>query len=137
MNLLKNKTVGFYIQAIVPVFCLISLITYLVYASAMGKYDVKILLGLGLGCVLGALQLFLQIGVFELLSSVLISVTLFYFITLTETIGSYADYLNNIVAFGHSELIGQINATIITTLVTAVLAIVGCFVSGQKEQVGK
>ena len=126
MNLLKNKTVGFYIQAIVPVFCLISLITYLVYASA-----------LGLGCVLGALQLFLQIGVFELLSSVLISVTLFYFITLTETIGSYADYLNNIVAFGHSELIGQINATIITTLVTAVLAIVGCFVSGQKEQVGK
>ena len=123
MNLLKNKTVGFYIQAIVPVFCLISLITYLVYASALGKYDVKILLGLGLGCVLGALQLFLQIGVFELLSSVLISVTLFYFITLTETIGS--------------ELIGQINATIITTLVTAVLAIVGCFVSGQKEQVGK
>ena len=86
MNLLKNKTVGFYIQAIVPVFCLISLITYLVYASALGKYDVKILLGLGLGCVLGALQLFLQIGVFELLSSVLISVTLFYFITLTETI---------------------------------------------------
>ena len=82
MNLLKNKTVGFYIQAIVPVFCLISLITYLVYASALGKYDVKILLGLGLGCVLGALQLFLQIGVFELLSSVLISVTLFYFITL-------------------------------------------------------
>ena len=107
------------------------------YASALGKYDVKILLGLGLGCVLGALQLFLQIGVFELLSSVLISVTLFYFITLTETIGSYADYLNNIVAFGHSELIGQINATIITTLVTAVLAIEGCFVSGQKEQVGK
>ena len=105
--------------------------------SGLGKYDVKILLGLGLGCVLGALQLFLQIGVFELLSSVLISVTLFYFITLTETIGSYADYLNNIVAFGHSELIGQINATIITTLVTAVLAIVGCFVSGQKEQVGK
>ena len=50
MNLLKNKTVGFYIQAIVPVFCLISLITYLVYASALGKYDVKILLGLGLGC---------------------------------------------------------------------------------------
>ena len=99
---------GFYIQAIVPVFCLISLITYLVYASALGKYDVKILLGLGLGCVLGALQLFLQIGVFELLSSVLISVTLFYFITLTETIGSYADYLNNIVAFGHSELIGRI-----------------------------
>ena len=128
---------GFYIQAIVPVFCLISLITYLVYASALGKYDVKILLGLGLGCVLGALLLFLQIGVFELLSSVLISVTLFYFITLTDTIGSYADYLNNIVAFGHSELIGQINATIITTLVTAVLAIVGCFVSGQKEQVGK
>ena len=137
MNLLKNKTVGFYIQAIVPVFCLISLITYLVSASALGKYDVKFVLGLGLSCVLGALQLFLQIGVFELLSSVLISVTLFYFITLTETIGSYADYLNNIVAFGHSELIGQINATIITTLVTAVLAIVGCFVSGQKEQVGK
>lgn len=133
MKILKNRTIGFCIQAIVPIFCLISLIAYLVYASALGKYDVKILLGLGLGCVLGALQLFMQIGVFELISSVLISVTLFYFVTLTETIGSYADYLNNIVAFGHSELIGQINATIIVMLITAVLAIVGCFVSGQKE----
>ena len=98
------------------------------------KYDVKVILGLGIGCALSTVQFWVKTGIIELIASIIISVTLFYFVTLTETVGSYADYLNNIVAFGHSELIGQMNVTVIITAITAILGIVGCFVSGQKKQ---
>lgn len=111
-----------------------SLVAYLVYASALGKYDVKVILGLGIGCALSTVQFWVKTGIIELIASIIISVTLFYFVTLTETVGSYADYFNNIVAFGHSELIGQMNVTVIITAITAILGIVGCFVSGQKKQ---
>lgn len=134
MKSLKNRTIGFYIQAAIPLLCLVSLVAYLVYASALGKYDVKVILGLGIGCALSTVQFWVKTGIIELIASIIISVTLFYFVTLTETVGSYADYLNNIVAFGHSELIGQMNMTVIITAITAILGIVGCFVSGQKKQ---
>ena len=41
MKSLKNRTIGFYIRAAIPLLCLVSLVAYLVYASALGKYDVK------------------------------------------------------------------------------------------------
>ena len=96
MKSLKNRTIGFYIQAAIPLLCLVSLVAYLVYASALGKYDVKVILGLGIGCALSTVQFWVKTGIIELIASIIISVTLFYFVTLTETVGSYADYLNRI-----------------------------------------
>lgn len=133
----KNNIVWLWIQRLIPVGCMVSFIMYLFYASALGKYDIKIMLGFLAACGCGIVQIFVKTGIFELLASVLMSVTMFYFITLTETVGSYADFFNNIVAFGHAELIGRINAVIIVTAIGTVLTIVGCFGSPQKEDITK
>ena len=67
MKSLKNRTIGFYIQAAIPLLCLVSLVAYLVYASALGKYDVKVILGLGIGCALSTVQFWVKTGIIELI----------------------------------------------------------------------
>jgi len=129
---LKNQAAGFYIQTIAAIAGLISIVVYFRYASALGIVDKLVVIGMITGILCGIVQLLLNIDVFALLMSVSFSVTLFYFITCGETIGSYMDYINNIVAFGHSELIGHINLVIGFVAVSTVLAIVGCFFSTRK-----
>lgn len=130
----KNRAIGFYMQAMAAITGFLSVFVYFFYVSALGKIDKLVIAGLVIGFLCGAVQLFVKTGIFALMMSILFSVTLFYFITCTETIGSYTDYFNNIVAFGHPELIGIINLVIGFIAVSAVIAIIGCFFTTKKEE---
>ena len=132
----KNKAFGFYITVAAAILGIVALILYFYYASLLGTRDYLVVAGIIVGVVCGLVQLYLRFGIFSLVMSAVYSVTLFYFITSTETIGSYTDYFNNIVAFGHSELLMNINMVIGVLGVAALLTIVGCFLSISKEEAG-
>jgi hypothetical protein len=128
----NRRAAGFYLQAAAIVLGVIALIVYLVYAAALGSIDLRVVVGVLLGCLCGVLQLWDKSSIPALAMTVLYSVTTFYFITCTETIGSYADYFSNIVAFGHPELIGQINTTVAMLLIAALVSVVGGFLPTKK-----
>ena len=136
-NLWKNKASGFYIMAAATVLGAVALILLFYYASLLGTVDYLTVTGIIVGIVCGVLQLFVGVEVFSLVMSAAYSVTLFYFITCTETIGSYTDYFNNIVAFGHPELLVNINLVVGVLGVAALLTVVGCFLPISKEILGK
>ena len=135
-NLGKNKASGFYITAVAAVLGIAALILYFYYASLLGTRDYLTVAGIIAGIVCGVIQLFTDIGVFSFVMSAAYSVTLFYFITCTETIGSYTDYFNNIVAFGHPELLVNINLVIGFLGAAALLTVVGCFLPVSKAEPG-
>lgn len=128
----ETKAAGFYVQVGAVVMDVVSLIVYLVYAAALGTTDLLVVAGLLLACLCGAAQLRLNISVPALAMTALLSVTTFYFITCTETIGSYADYFSNIVAFGHPELIGNINTTVAIMLIASLVSVVANFLPTAK-----
>lgn len=135
MTLNQKKPAGWYLTALAIVGGAATMVLYLAYAAALGTTDAWVAAGLLAGAACGAAQLFLPTGIFALIMSALYSVSTFAFITCRETIGSYTDYFSNIIAFGHPELIGQINAVVIAGALSAVLAVVSCFLPSSKQEV--
>ena len=133
MTQIKNKARGFYIQVLAAAGGVTSLVLYFVYASALGVTDSIVVAGMVAGIACGVTQLFLKSGIPTLAMTALYSVTIFYFITCTETIGSYADYFSNIVAFGHPELVGHITAIVIVGVISALFAVISCFLPIHNE----
>lgn len=132
MMQIRKKAPGFMVQALTGIFGLVALGFYLAYAVALGTVDPLVVAGLVAGAVCGGLQLLMKPGVFALAMSILYSVTAFYFGTCTETVGTFADYFSNIVAFGHPDLIGNMCAVLVAMLIGTLLSIIGCFMPTEK-----
>ena len=130
---LKEKWLGFYLNIAACAVGIIALIVYLVYGAALGAYEGAVIALFIVGIACGLVQVFIRFDWLILAMAVCVSLGLFAFITCTETLGSIADYVNSIVAFGHPEFMGSIVAVIVIAAIAVLIAVVGCFFRIQKK----
>ena len=124
---LKGKRIGYYLNIASCAVGIVALIVYLVYGAALGMYESAVIALFIAGIACGVLQMFIRFDWFILGMAICFSLGLFAFVTCTETVGSIADYMNSIVAFGHPEFIGNIVAVIAIAAVAVFIAVFWCF----------
>ena len=123
----NRRAAGFYVQLLAAIAGIVSLIVYFIYALRLGKSDPLVIAGLIISILTCVLQLKIDFTLPVLVGAVVYSLTGFYFLSGTESIGTYTDYFSNIIAFGHPELVNIMTCAAALMIVSALLAVAGSF----------
>lgn len=133
-ELWKRKSVGAFLNLAVLALSLVSLIVYAVYANTYDGLMMPWVIVCLLAVIAGEAVLFFFDNDYIPIAVAALSMTAFgcFAVAPPETLGSIADYFQNIVMFGHPENFGLIVTLFVLMLLASVASVVSCFFEREK-----
>ncbi len=132
---LKNKGIGFYISLLTLVLSIVSFIVYFPYASYY-VYNGFVVFALIFVMIVAAAVCFVKPGsivmnyamlLIPIFSAITVAVALYQNFTILQA------WVTGLLMYGDASEVGRFLAFLIITLITAVVAAIGCFFNSTKK----